>query len=376
MKSPQRYIFIFLGLVFCIVVLQCARFRVKELEANLLFSLPVLPASVKSNPKGQLQALQTEGMVYNFPMRPAVSSSRVYLADASHRLIRVFSRGEEVPELVLGLERPLGMKSKIAFKQVDMGIPGWVAVDKNDKNIYIQSYLPIKVERTSRLPEKRFPGRQSVMQRAPSFILQLSGRGKLKAKIGIEGQNSQPFSLILSLRPDGKEKLNVLHKRKNKMELLVFKKSVLVRRFVQPELELELARNTFVTLEAIYPAANRDFVIGSVAVRRKSNFDLIERVVYYQESPESKARVLLYNDNPMDFLTWASAKGGFYILHAEEDGSGLLFKIFSNRGEYLSNRRVFFSGLRSFWRDVFIDLHGQIFGAQVKNSRFLLYEWE
>ena len=190
----------------------------------------------------------------------------------------VFSDGREEALLLLGAKRPsaLQAESPVNYKQLDLGLPGWLAVDEETEDIYIQSYDPLPSNEKEPLPpEKRLPGRHSRILQSPSLILKLNEEGELIGKIGQEGYYTKPFDLILQIYPDSEERLHVLHKNKEtkELELLVFEKSRLLRRFTMPELDINLqAKQNLIILEHIQPVAGRDFVIGSIAVRKKSNF--------------------------------------------------------------------------------------------------------
>ena len=370
-----------LSLILCFICLGCARFRVQELEALPRFSLDIVPAHAK-NPDMKLQVLEKEGLTYNFPLRPAIAGSKMYFSDVNRKIVRVFSDNQEEPLLILSASRPpsLPANSSIPYRQLDLGIPAWIAVDEDTEELYIQSYSPIAPSETRVLPpEKRLPGRHSRILQSPSLILNLNKKGELIGKIGKEGYNTPPFNLILQIYPDAEERLNVLHKSKETkdLELLVFEKGRLLRRFSRPELDIDLkAKQKLLILEHIQAVAGRDFVIGSLAVRKKSNYDLLERIIYQQSTPGAKARVLLRNDTLIDFLVWADRDGSFYMLQTEESGSDLLFKIFSSKGEYLGNRSIELPGLRSSWRDMFFSLKGRVFNSRVSKNKFLLYEWK
>ena len=330
----------------------------------------------------KLQVLEKEGLAYNFPIRPAVAGSKIYISDANHRLVRVFEDDSREPLFVLSSQAPpaLAKDSSVEYKQVELGIPGWIAVEEDRGEIYIQSYdtLPTK-EEESRPPEKRLSGRHSRIFQAPSLILRLNKKARLLGKIGREGYHSPPFDLILRMYADTRGYLHVLHKDRDKkeLELLVYQKGQFLRRFGMPELDIDLdLRQNTITLEHIQAVAEQDFVIGSLAVRKKNSFQLIERIIYQQSAPEARARVLLRNDNLMDFLIWAGSDGSFYMFQTDGSASEILFKIFGRKGEYLSNRSIELPGLRHAWRELFIDLEGRVFSSRVLQNKFLLYEWK
>ncbi len=372
-------VFYLAGPIFVLTSLSCARFRVKELKAQRIFVLPIR-SSKQSNPDMQLQAFEADGLAYNLPLIPAVSRSKLYVSDPGHQLVRVFSDDQGLPELVLGTKRPVKMDKEVVFKKIDLQIPGWIAVD-DEENMYIQSYLPIPREvKQSLPPEKRLPGRQSRIIQSPSVILYLNQEGNLQGKIGQNGFNSDPFHLIIKMYPDRDGRLNVLHRDLEGIALSVFTSGKFIRRFTMPSLnEIKAVQDTkqyLTMLETILPVRGKDFVIGCVVIRKKSNFDIVERVIYSQESPQSKAYILLRNDNPRDFLTWADNQRNFYMLQARESGSGLLLKVFDRTGEYLNNHHIYFPSIGSFWRDTFFNLRGRLFTSQVWEGKFIVYEWQ
>ncbi len=363
------------------ILLSCARFDIKTLKANLLFSLAIIPAN-KENPNMQLQVKENENLAYNLPLRPVVLKSNLYVSDPDKKMVKIFSDNTNKAKLILAKERPSQLSKAITYKKIDLGIPGWLAIDRENEYLYIQSFEPVPPANDKQLEaERRLSGQHSRIFQSPSLILKVNKRGNLISKIGREGINGTPFSLILQIHTDANKKLYVLHKdiQKKELELIVFKDSKLLRRYTMPDLRSESENNSrknIFILEHIQAIEGKNFVIGSVAIRKKSDFSFIKRIIYYQKNPEDIPQILLDNDNPSNYLTWADSEGKFYMHQTEESGSKLLFKIFSKQGKYLKNWELELPELRSSWKDIFINLQGQILSTRIVRDKFMVYEWE
>ncbi len=317
--------------------------------------------------------------MYNLPLEVAIGTARVYIPDTAAQLIKIFTDGSPKVMKLLGAKKPPRLSSKIQFQALELGIPGRIAVDEAEENLYIQSFLPDtqKKKKKNRPIEKRRSLQQSALVQTTSMILHLNRHHKLQGKLGQRGYNTAPFSLILGLYPDTGGRFSVAHKTKKDAELLVFRHGSFVRRFSKPKLPwAQNMKDKMAILEDIIPVAGKSFVIGSVALRNKKNFAFIERIIYMQTNTDEAARILLRNDNPQDFLAWAKPDGNFYMTHLEEDEGELLFKIFTREGEYIDNQLINFVAFPSSWRSTFLNLKGRIFSTRIKQKQFIIYEWK
>ncbi|MCB1317969.1 MAG: hypothetical protein KDK27_18520, partial [Leptospiraceae bacterium] len=77
-----------------------------------------------------------------------------------------------------------------------------------------------------------------------------------------------------------------------------------------------------------------------------------------------------------DYVGAPRPDGGFVLMNSEEDGSSVLFKIYSPRGEYLNNRLINYPGLRGSWRETFVTPTERIFSTRMLHGNFELYEWK
>ena len=368
-------------LLFCLLSLYCARFRVKTLEASKLFSLDIV-SQEDPNLDMKIQVLEKEGIPYNLPTYFAIGRDKVYITDTNRSLVRVFNQSEKQALAILARDKPFQMNKDINFQKLDLNIPGYIAIDAEDEKIYIQSFLEDKSEKLYKatVPEKRKSLQHSYLSQSLSYILILDSKDyKLQGTLGREGYNSDPFYIIMEIYPEEDSVLNVLHKNEinSQVELLVFRKGKLQKKFETPKLPIEYdSKKYLIELEKIQPVNAVEFVIGSIAIRELSNYNLVERIIYKQSHPSQEAQIILRNDSFLDHLIWANKDGDFYLLQVKDYGSDLFFKIFNKNGDYLRNKEIELGGLRSTWHNVSINLKGNIYSSRVLQNKWILYEWK
>ncbi len=345
-------------------------------------SLDILPYRTE-NPFHSLQVHETENQIYNFPFQPVIANSKIYIADAQEKTIRIFKNDSSKPDLVIGQSKPYELSNSVNFKQANINIPGLIAANSINDDFYVQSFTPSPnvpvISPTT--PDKRLPGLQSILTQTPSNILHFNQKGILQGTLNYPTGVGGFFEFIVKMQCSADGNLYILHKSKVKseLELLVFKKNIFTHRFTIPTLDINLKiDNKILTPEFILPVSGKDFVIGSIAVRNKINYEFIERIIYYQERPDSFGKVLLRNDNPNNYIFWASPESYFYTLQNDGSGDKVLIKIFNQNGEYKRNQSIKLSSSRiaNTWRNLYIDLEGYIYSNQVLKNKFIVYKWE
>ncbi|MBX7057783.1 MAG: hypothetical protein K1X75_06920 [Leptospirales bacterium] len=367
----------------------CARFRIEELSPATLFSLAVrLPDA--PNPEQMIQAEANGRVYYNFPLAPATGGALLYVADPARRLVRVFGKGSDQAQRIIAEALPPGAED-IRLNRVKLGVPGLIAADEEGEHVYIQSFQDSAPPRAGQpagpapapLPaaptpaEDRNSGQVSDIRIRPSQILHLDEDGKLLGALGVDGYNSASFEQIERLTADEEGLLYVLHRNAAQLTLSVFRDGALVGRYAGfPAATDEERTRYLVEIEDIAPGPRAEFAIYCAAMRRRGDFELVERIIYRRNGYEGQPLELLRSDDAQDFFGWSRPDGGFYLIKSDEDGAGALFKVFSPDGEYLNNQQIVFPGMRASWRDTYLTMQGRILTSRLYLGRFELYEWK
>ncbi len=376
-----RTALICVGIIGC-SLWHCARFRIEELQPEAVFSFPVTRADAE-NPRNRLQLMENGRVPYNLPLRPAFDGSRAYLADPARRMIRVYFTGNENPDSLLV---PPG--TTIADEDLEtvtvrgLGIPGWTAATAD--HLYVQSFAAVSESPPTpdQTVENRPSNERSILRRSASRILHLDPDNDFAVLgiLGVDGYNSEAFPAIDRLTADDNGLLYVLYRdAENSPVLAIFQDGRRIGSYAPPAdfPGEEDARRYHAVWEDIAPGQGGDFALYSLALRRKGNYDLVQRIILRRAAGEDSRTVeLLRSDDPADYFMWSRNDGGFYLRNSEEDGSRMLFKIFSPDGEYLNNRLIVLPGLRASWRDTYLDIDERIFSSRLYLGRFELYEWK
>ncbi len=353
----------------------CARFRIEELQPTPLFSIPIkLPD--EPNLEQTVQALQNGRVVYNFPVKPVTDGTYLYVTDPARSLVRVFSRGSTRPLKIFGNVNPAPHED-IKFVKIRAGTPGWAATDE-DENIYIQLHTDVKpaANEIALSPEERQTGQVShTGEVTPSQIVHLNDQDEILGYIGQNGYNSENFGLIIRMDAAEEGLLFVLHKSPE-LTLSVFRNGKKMKSItgLAPGTDQE-KKKYLVQVEDIVPDAAAKFFIVSAAFRDKTGYNLEYRKIFRIDENDQSTELLNIED-PDDFFSWTRPDGGFYLTHTEEEGSGILFKIYNPGGEYLNNRLVVFPDIRSSWREPYLTLQGRIYTSRLFRGKYELYEWK
>ncbi len=356
----------------------CARFRIEELKSNLIVSIPFFTEASRTE-KDRLIVPVNDRLITDLPVRPAIDDDLIYLPDAAGEKIRTYSLRSGNPEFMYG-PGSLPEGSKFTLRKVRIGIPGWVTANENGI-LYVQSYTPDKPphdqSREKTPPEERMPGRLNFdsVKIAPSRILQIDSNGQLVATIGISGIGGDPFSQIY--RMDAFEDLlYVEHDEGEGRTMTVYRNGLPVRYYsVTSLIKPEDQRNFHIDIEEIIPSFKEEYAYASIAYRNKKSYDPIMRKIFRIHN-DGRSKELLKVDDANDFFAWGREDGGFYLINSEEDGSGVLYKIYSSEGEYLNNRLIRFPGIRASWRDIFITPEGRFLTTRLNHGLYELYEWK
>jgi hypothetical protein len=356
----------------------CARFRIEELNPNLIVAIPFYTQASHNDPD-QLIVPVNDRLITDLPIQPAMGDGVIYLPDSSGERIRSYSQGSGKPEAIYTSE-PASDGSKFAYHKIRVGIPGWVAANDNGM-LYIQSFPLEKPARNAvrenTAPEDRLPGRLNFesVRISPSRILQVDSSGQTLATIGVGGSGGDAFLQIY--RMDAYEDLlYVTHNEGEGRILTVYRNGSPVRHYAfTPPASPEEQRNFHIDVEEIVPSFSDEFAFVSVAYRNKKSFEPAKRRIFKVYS-DGRNKQLLQVDDASDYFAYGKSDGGFYLMNSEEDGSGVLFKIYSADGEYLNNRKVKFPGIRASWRNIYITPDGKFLCTRIHHGQYELYEWK
>ncbi len=380
----------------------CARFKIQELNPVVLFSVQVAITGDENVPgeRNQFPAERSGRVVYNFPVRPYFDSSFVYLGDPPRKLIRVFdTAGGQLEKMILSPKSPVPVPDGVDRIALDLNFPGWMAGDE-EGNLYIQNYLQKRDAEANPVPppENREPGALTTLSEPPepSIIYQLNENSELIHTLYENPGERTPFAEILRLDAGENGRLFVLHaivdektRRRHKL-VSEYQNGILAARYLRKEWgSPDEQKEFFPDLEEMVSEADGRYVLACVAFRNKKTFRTEFRRIYRMErqaaphpdardekAPLSPAGEMLVNQNPGDYFAWVRPDGGFTLMHPESDGSGVLYKIYDQSGEYINNQSVTFPGLRASWREAFLTHAGRVYSTRLYRGKFEIYEWQ
>lgn len=355
------------ALVVLLAASACARFRVQELKASRLFSIPLLAAFPHLAKPSETEArpLNLTGIAVS----PAVQDNRLYLPDVSGGKVRVFQGSGDKPDMIIA--------DKLGAEEADLirikpGAPGQIAADEED-DVFVQVFETVADEKTEPdlPPERRQTEKMnaSMFASAPSRIVHIHD-GAAVGSFGQEGKDTPPFERILQMQAH-EATLYVFHEVQGKRLLSVFQKDTLVKKYENFNISDLNTYKYALDIENIVPVQNG--VLVSATLRDKTTFTPTDRRVYSWDG--TNANLIHTIDDENDQFLSGSQDGGFVLANAEE-GNRLLLKIYSPAGEYLNNRRIVLPDFRTGWREVHIDMTGRVLMTRIQQGQFEMYEWK
>lgn len=382
------------SLVFLILILtySCARFRIQELEPQPVFAFSVT-LDRKQNADQKIQLLQNGRVFHNLPAQPLLLDDQALIADPAGGFIRVYNIDEDRPHLLLGYDLPDTDPGKdIRSIKLEAGIPGQMAADPQYNRFCVQLSQMLNPAQSSKpeypvgSPAERPTLTGSAIAYQPSLIQCLDREYNRVHLLGRGGSgDKESFRAIRRLRMHQDQLLEVLHTRsagRNKEILVldIYKDGQPFQQYDAETLTLPATLNSnqrlHIEIEDIQIGSDMSTVFLSVGLRKKSNYDLNQRIIYRLDGPKSTPVELFRTDDPSDHFAFPAEDGGFNLMNATEDGNSVLFKIFSPEGEYLNNQRIVFPDIRSSWRETFFLSGDRIMTSRLYRGQYELYEWK
>lgn len=348
----------------------CARFRIEELEPALIASLKVQLEKPGSGLKS-VHALYRRRVIYNFPIKPVTDGNFIFILDPAQKLVRIFALASKKLVKLMGHTVP-AVPEGVTWVKLPTGAPGQVAAN-DDGHIFVQNYLPVPEKPVQRSKKKK---EKNEIRPGMSYIVHVNPDGEPVWTMGQDGLASEPFESIIRMDTLEGDSLYVLHRRAGRKVLSYYEEGSLLSSYdaFTPG-SVEERKKYFIEIEDMVPAAQGQYVLVSAAFRHKDTHAPVYRQIY-RVYASGDAEQLLFTEDPADYFAWSRPDGGFYMMNSEEDGSRILFKIYNNRGEYLSNRLIIFPELRESWRETYLTLQNKIYTSRLQHGNFELYEWK
>jgi hypothetical protein len=360
----------------------CARFRIDELAPAPVYTIPIQVEVAEDQVPEGLAALRSERIYGNFPYMPAVNDDGIFLPDSAFRVIRYFTGNQEQPVWILNASgAPIG--TEIETTNLPDGIPGNVTA--TDDALYVELHILTEEEKRTYSPidsdpnlpaENRLPGilRPEFSTEAPSRIARVDLEDRtVRILLNTEGENAR-FTGLARMVQDGDDTIYAMHFREGIPAISVYESGAYVRT-VQPgqiPVPEDRARHRM-EIESLLPYPDGNTYLLSVVFRNPATFAPEDRRIYVQAG-NSSPREIYVSEEEGDALSWPARDGGF-IMETLDDSGGILYKIFSQNGEYLNNQLLRFPGVRESWRETYRTLDNRIFSVRIDEGNYQLNEW-
>ncbi len=356
----------------------CAQFRITEIQASAVLSLPAHLISDSNKTEG-ISAGLNDRVVFNLPVYPAVSSdqSRFLISDPYHASVKLFRSGQRVPQKIYS-KQPDPASGSVPHVKVALDSAGLTAFDSDD-TMYIQNFPGASrsrvYEQGDTHPAYRLPGElnPASSEFLPSEVIVISEDDEILHTIG-------SFKKILRLTGGGPGQIYILHENDSGRVLSLYENGQKKYEFsadshITPEDKKKFLTET----EDIVPVfgSSSPAAIASLVFRNSKTYEPVYRsVVRISADTGIPSSEILRITDAGDSFAWVMPDGSIYISSTEGESTRILFKIYSPSGEYLSNRLIEFSSPRSAWREYWFDSDGSIYSSRFHRNTFEIHEWK
>lgn len=359
-----------------VLVLSCARFKIHDLQPSVLLSLPMRSDTTEQR-ADQLLVSVKEGALYGLPARPSVFDNRIVLPLAEQNLVLEFSEGEAVPKRIY-IPENAALSARYSDADIETirmpaGQVGQVGV--LEEATIIQLYPAETEERTEEIePEHRMPAIlfPEAMEQPGSEILAFlpEAQGPVKLMSGAD----TTFRQVWQILPGEDGWLYILHSPNGQHPVLNVYRQLQLHAVLSVPDSLFVAKDASVQLEALIPFRGKPEALASLVLRKKNSFEPIQRALY-RLRPNTEPEEIFRYDTKEDVPIWTTEGGGFLLAH-DEDGTGMLLKIFGPDAKYENNHRLQFEGLRESYQDTFFNGEDRLFSVRLMRGVYEIIEWK
>ncbi|MBW7857050.1 MAG: hypothetical protein H3C43_01820 [Leptonema sp. (in: Bacteria)] len=377
-SNSMRNLFHFSILILSIMI-GCARFKVQDLSTSTLL---ILPMATETKSFNQIKVTVKEGALYGLPARPGVLSNRIILPFTAQNYSLEFSENSKSPKTIFLPEstkldtETLANHEKIKTVKLPIGRIG-LSTPVGDEAAVIQLFKasPENSKEEAR-PEYQLPSvlEPNSFDQSESEVYYVHSPTDRPQKLKSTESGQTKFSYIEQILASNHDLLYIIHLfQTNNIETIalnVYKNYKLIAVLTIPDSLLTAQ----VEVEAIFPFSGTSEAIASIVYRQKNSFEPKERKLYHLKPNSEPVKIFSYT-NKDDLPFWSIANGGFLLAH-DEDGSGMLIKIYNSDGEYQSNHRIDYQEYRESWLDTYYQSEDRLISVRLNKGNYEIVEWK
>ncbi len=360
-------------LTFAFLTQGCARFRIKELSADIAFEIPL-------NEKiGGLAYPNRDGLYFELPSRVGVSGNRLIVSEPSNKMIKIFNDGV-LTSLITGPDVPVSVdevkdaglpESPVTlYVNQHLSVPGMIAAG-NDDDFYVLSYVLSGVE--AGVGYYR--------------VLHFDLKGNFISLIGRSMQKELPFDAVLWMDTDEQNNLWVLYRSPGGIQLDQYTETGVGRSYNSENCinavigKNSKAENLFYTCEVMYPFYEGDRVlmvgkVEEVVNEGKTQTHHFSHRIYVIRDINSGQDEYVF-DKYSDTSSYPYLPAGDNILIWKTVGNRRIrMAVYDNDGDLLHNLQLELYGHRNSWRTTYSTLAGEIYSIRVNNKNFEVIHWQ
>ena len=334
----------------------------------------------------QIKVSVKEGALYGLPARPGVWSNRIILPFTTQNYSLEFTENSKSPKTIFLPESNkldhdiFANHEKIKTVKLPAGRIG-LSTPVSDDDAAIQLFSNTQKSTKEEVgPEYQLPSvlEPTLFDQAESEVYYIESNNDRPIRLKSNETGQTKFSHIEQILASDNDLLFIIHSTQTAdateaLTLNIYKDSNLISVLTVPD-SLLVAKGQSAEVEAMFPFAGKAEAIASIVFRQKNSFEPIERQLYHLKPNSQPIQIFSYN-NRDDLPFWSIANGGFLLAH-DEDGTGMLIKIYSNDGEYQSNHRIDYQEYRESWLDTYYQAEDRLLSVRLNKGSYEIIEWK
>ncbi|MDF3818718.1 hypothetical protein P3G55_02335 [Leptospira sp. 96542] len=352
----------------------CLRFRVENLNEEILFRIP-LGATPES-----FEGVVVNQVLTNVPLTIPTASNVSALADNKQSVIKLFDRNGRLDATIGNPE----FKSALGIPHYPFRFGGIGTIALNeDGDLIVQNRISAKGMELPQGQEnvyKTYSGAFSTQGATvlPSFIVQITQKGVVEFMLGASGKNTEPFRYIEYILPGDGEKLFVYHRIAEEMRLSYFEEGELKGNLKESNLPVFVsaeAKDFDITLDKLLPHPEGDYILGSFSYYSKKDKRFKFRRIFRFQYDTKDYQMLKEIQDPSEILFSIRNNNEFYIWETEDGGNSIRLQVHDQNGNHVNNKRIPFSPPRGQWRETYTDSFDNIFSVRIRAGALEIYRW-
>lgn len=348
----------------------CARFKVSNLDANVLFSIPIN--------KNSLSFPSQTGILHGIPRKVGITSERLTISEPENKSIKIFKENQ-LERIIISKDRENDTFSnepndkKIRSFSEYLKIPGNI-VSGTEDDFYVLNYYP----------NLSGPNEQSGFYKIIHYDL----KGQFIQIIGRNGQSELPYENVIWMDTDTSGRLWVAYRHLDDLYLEGYEENQVYRSYSDQEcvknvfMGQNLSSTDIARCEFMYPfpSGEKLLLVGRVDSIKDSEAGAKGRVFKYRTfvviDKNGKSEVIFGKINDPEDFPYIPYNENEILLWQTLDYNRVKLPIYSLHGALINNLQITQTDRFENWRSTWFNLQGKAYSIKVDSLKLEVIRWK